>query len=505
MRALRGLPIKKKVILVMMSTTAAGLLVAGSALFLYELKSYHDTLRGELATLANIIGANSTAAVNFEYHNAAVELLSSLQNERHILSACIYLHDGTLFAGYVRSGLDLDCPDRPLEDGFHSEREYVSIYAPIVDQAEQARIGTIYLRSDVSGVWDRLKLYGGVMLFVLAGSGLAAFAISAGLQRLISEPVLALASAARAVSERKDYSVRAEKKSDDELGQFTDAFNQMLAQIQEQDSALRRAKEELEQRVGERTRELELEVAERKRAEEILARQAEELARSNKELEEFAYVASHDLQEPLRMVANYTELLARRYGGRLDADAHEFIGYAVDGANRMQRLINDLLEYSRVGRRADPMSHVDCVDVVQQVLMNLQNVIENKGATITYGDLPVVDGHPGQLLQLFQNLISNAIKFSGGRQPQVHISARCADHCWQFAVQDNGIGIDPRFSDRIFIVFQRLHGYSEYPGTGIGLAICKKIVERHGGKIWVESNPGEGATFYFTIPIRESE
>ena len=247
-------------------------------------------------------------------------------------------------------------------------------------------------------------------------------------------------------------------------------------------------------------------ITSQKQAEEKLKQTLAELERSNADLEQFAYMASHDLQEPLRMVSSFLGLLAERYEGRLDADADQFIQFAVDGARRMQNLINALLEYSRVTTRGRPPQPTDANVALQDALWNLQVAIEEAGATVTHDPLPTVLADPTQLMQLFQNLIGNAIKFRRDEPPTVHISARPAADAgpagkmWEFSVADNGIGIDPKFHERIFGVFQRLHTQRQYPGTGIGLAICKKIVERHGGRIWVESEPGKGSTFYFTLP-----
>lgn len=242
-----------------------------------------------------------------------------------------------------------------------------------------------------------------------------------------------------------------------------------------------------------------LDITARKEAEQEIKRANQELKRSNAELEQFAYVASHDLQEPLRMVSSYTQLLAKRYQDQLDAEANEFIGYAVDGAGRMQILIKDLLEYSRVGTRGNPFTATDIGEVLETVKLNLTNSIEEAGAKMKVNKMPVLNGDGSQLVQLFQNLISNALKFKNGKPPQISISARELKDQWKFTVKDNGIGIDPKYQDRIFMIFQRLHTKEDYVGSGIGLAICKKIVERHGGRIWYESIPGGGTIFYFTL------
>jgi len=227
----------------------------------------------------------------------------------------------------------------------------------------------------------------------------------------------------------------------------------------------------------------------------------EELARSNEDLEQFAYVASHDLQEPLRMVAAYTQLLAERYQGKLDANADKYIHYAVDGALRMQTLVQDLLTFSRVGRNGKDRQPVDMNGVVQLALTNLQAVIRETNANVAYHGLPVVVADRTQMLQLFQNLIGNALKFRRSDAPRVSITAERNEREWTFSVTDNGIGIAPEHAETVFVIFKRLHTRAEYPGSGIGLAICKKIVEQHGGRIWVESQPEAGSTFKFTLPM----
>jgi PAS domain S-box-containing protein len=242
-------------------------------------------------------------------------------------------------------------------------------------------------------------------------------------------------------------------------------------------------------------------ITERKDSEEHLVKTVAELKRSNDELQQFAYVASHDLQEPLRMVASYTQLLAQRYKGRLDSDADAFIAYAVDGSNRMQGLIRDLLAYSRSGTNGKALREIASGDSLEEALTNLRATIEQSGAVVTHDSLPTITTDDRQLAQVFQNLVGNAIKYRGAEVPQVHVSAeKNSSKEWIFSVRDNGLGIDPQYFERIFVIFQRLHGREEFEGTGIGLAICKKIVEQLGGRIWVESQLEKGSTFYFALP-----
>jgi light-regulated signal transduction histidine kinase (bacteriophytochrome) len=241
-------------------------------------------------------------------------------------------------------------------------------------------------------------------------------------------------------------------------------------------------------------------VTERKQTEDALKRSAADLARSNAELEQFAYVASHDLQEPLRAVSSCVQLLQQRYQGQLDARADELITHTVDGSIRMQTLIHDLLAYARVSTRGRDLEPIDSEIVLNEALSNLATVIQESGGVVTHGPLPTIVADPTQLRQVFQNLIGNAIKYRGERPPEVHIDVEHRAGEWQFTLRDNGIGIDPQYFERIFGIFQRLHTRREYPGTGIGLALCKKIIERHGGRIWVASKPEEGSTFCFTIP-----
>lgn len=621
MLSLRNSPIQRKLTFVFILITSTALILACAALYIYERTVFKEALNHNLETLAKVIGDNSETAITFDNPEEANEILAALRAEPQIVAACIYTANGNVLTNWIRPGEIQSLPEKPLfGGGYVSTEDDVGLFSPIINKKTKERAGVIYLRASFQALNVRLKSYAVVVSLILLISFLITFLVSARLVRFLSGPILALANTAKSVSQRKDYSVRAEKRSSDELGTLTDAFNQMLAQIQERDSALRQSNEELEQRVQERTQALQQlqhqnelilnaagegiygldmsgkiafanptaaktsgwtveeltgktdhsflhhsssngiiyneadcpicksfregkvqqsadeifrrkngsifhaefvrtpiiekgkhvgavvlfkDITQRKTAQEALASQTRELARSNAELEQFAYVASHDLQEPLRMVSNYTQLLARRYKDKLDSDAHEFIAFAVDGAIRMQGLINDLLMYSRVGTKGKKFKQTDSSNALGQAIINVRGAIEESRAIVTNDDLPVIIADSGQLVQLFQNLIGNAIKFHGKESPRVHVSAQRQEDCWLFSVRDNGIGIEPQYAERIFIIFQRLHGQSEYPGTGIGLSICKKIVDRHGGRIWVESKAGEGANFFFTIPFHE--
>jgi PAS domain S-box-containing protein len=301
----------------------------------------------------------------------------------------------------------------------------------------------------------------------------AALAAKAGLKGAFALPVLIGDRVLGAV----EFFSREARHPDDWLLSVTLAVGHQIGQLmlrREAESAMREAHEQLQAK-------------------------ARELERSNEELQQFAYVASHDLQEPLRMISSYTQLLERRYGGALEGDAKEFMHYIVDGSSRMKQLIEDLLEYSRVGTRGRAVVSTDSAAALAKALANLRSAQQESGASVTHGELPRVLADANQLAQLFQNLLANAMKFRGAEPPRIHVDAETRADVWVFRVKDNGIGLDPQYGERIFMMFQRLHGKTEYPGTGIGLAICKKIVERHGGRIWVESAPGSGCTFGFTL------
>jgi signal transduction histidine kinase len=468
-----NLSITRKLTLIIMASSATALLLTGLGLIVYDVVTFQRAMAANLSSIAAVVGSNTAAAVVFQDVEAARESLRALRARHSIVSAFAYKKDGTPFAGYVRDRATAAPSTVPA--GFSGERftsDSVEVFEPIRLGAEV--VGAIAIKSDLHEIQERLWRAGQIMLMVLAVSLFVAYGVSSLLQRSVSGPILALAELAESVSARQDYAARAQPRSGDEIGVLVQGFNHMLGQIQKRDGELQKTHGELEQRIA-------------------------ELQRSNGELEQFAYVASHDLQEPLRMITGYTQLLAKRYKGRLDPDADSYIGFAVDGAKRMQALIEALLNYSRVGTRGKPRARTDCESVLKNTLAGLQLAIRQSGAVVTHDPLPNVMADESQISQLLQNLIGNAIKFRNAESPRVHISCKRKSDAWLFSVKDNGIGIDPQYWERIFVIFQRLHTREEYAGTGIGLAICKKIVERHGGTIWVNSEANKGATFYFTL------
>jgi signal transduction histidine kinase len=318
-----------------------------------------------------------------------------------------------------------------------------------------------------------------VCVVIAIGFAMIVVSLAVGLRRTAIRPVSRLAAEVRTVA-GGDFSHRVEQSGPREVRDLGADVNQMRERILHELSALQAAHGELDTRT-------------------------QDLERSNTELEQFAYVASHDLQEPLRKVASFCQLLQRRYSGKLDERADQYIEFAVDGAKRMQELINDLLAFSRVGRIVRDAIDVSCATVLEQAKANLATVIEHSSATVEAGELPTVRAEVPLLTAVFQNLLANAMKFRGDATPRIVIDARRDGDFWEFSFADNGIGIDPDYADRIFVIFQRLHGKGEYPGTGIGLAMCRKIVEYHGGRIWLDTEYRTGARFYFTLPVAPAD
>ena len=611
---------------VIMMACGVVLLLTCAAFFIYEFITYRDITKRELSTIGQIIAANATSSLAFENERNTHQILGSLKAQPHIVAACLYHKDGSILAIYPNSLSPKDFPAAPPTDsGYNFEGNFLEGFQPVRQEGNLQ--GTLYLKSDLKGVSYRVILYAGIGLLFMVISFLFAYFISKRLQRSISNPILELAETSRMVSDKRDYSVRAANRSNDEVGILTDAFNHMLTEIQSQSSQIRALNAGLEEKVELRTKELQ-------NANAILTQQNEfiqtiidssvdviavfnrdleyvivnqrsddiypikrkdligkkmvdvfpavkntpmlsnllrafngeflhhdvyksvasdryfenffiplkdndgnidrvlvmahditnimqaneqlkllnaELEQSNRDLEQFAYVASHDLQEPLRKIQIFSELSEKNI--QYPEILKRYLQKINSSGARMTELIKAVLNYSKLSRLNKEFSEIDLNIIIANIKTDLELVIEEKKASIVAGQLPVIWGNELQLHQLFLNLISNALKFTE-KLPEIIISsvivtaahARKNDGLkkdasyLEISVADNGIGFDPQYAEQIFAIFQRLHSGSEYAGTGIGLALCKKIVENHDGVIAAESEPGKGSTFYIYLP-----
>jgi signal transduction histidine kinase len=500
-RLLRNVRIRQKLVLIIMLATGLALLLAGIVLLVFEVLRFRGDMVSDLNTLADVVAQNSTAALSFDDPDDAEETLDSLDARPSVVAAAIYDRQGRLFAGYTRQGARAGFPAKPEADGARFDEGAVSVFRPV--HQERERIGTVWVRSDLREMYERLTVQAATVGAVFLVAGLAALALSSTLQRVISRPILHLADTARAVSERRDYSIRARKQSEDELGRLVDAFNDMLDQIQQRDTSLRLAKEDLEERVRERTLELRQELAERLRAESELARSNEELQLSNKELDDFAYIASHDLKEPLRGIHNFSSFLLEDYADKLDEEGRSKLETLTRLTRRMEALIDSLLHYSRLGRVDLAIDRIDLNQVVEEVLESLGITLRQSGTEVRIPrPLPTVRADRARVGEIFHNLVVNAMKYNDKERKWIEIGSLDPEEGRPpvFYVRDNGIGIPERHFESVFRIFKRLHARDKFGGgTGAGLTIVRKIVERHSGKIWVESTPGEGTTFYFTL------
>jgi signal transduction histidine kinase len=492
MRLLRDVPIRRKLMLILMLTTGGALLLAGAGLLSLDYFRFRREMVTDLQSLAEIIAQNSTAALSFQDPRAAQETLAALSAKPSVLAASLYDVDKVVFATWARPGRPgrtARFPDRPGPDGALFQSDSLVLFSPVVLDGE--RIGTVYLESGLAEVWARLRLRAVTIFAVFLAAAGAALGFSSALQALISRPIVELADTAHAVSEHNDYTLRAEKRSEDELGRLVDAFNQMLAQIEERDTALLAAKEDLEHRVLERTRELQTANV--------------ELRQSNRELDDFAYIASHDLKEPLRGIHNYSMFLLEDYGGKLDEDGKDKLETLMRLTRRMEVLIDSLLQFSRLGRVDLAMEDVDLGAIVAEVLDSLGINLKEEDVEVRMPrPLPTVRADRARVGEIFYNLIVNAVRYNDKPRKWVEIGWLEEDPP-VFYVRDNGIGIQEKHFDSIFRIFKRLHSREKFGGgTGAGLTIVKKIVERHSGRIWLDSTPGEGTTFYFTLAKGDS-
>lgn len=596
MRSVHRSPIKRKLVTATLATTGMALLVAGVGIIGVDALLYRQSLEHDLTLLARVIAENSTAALSFNDPAAATQILGALRARPHVTAACIYglptQQDSQAFAHYSVDH-DFSCPAlRDLPSWAARQR---TLHEPVV--LNNQTVGTIVLVYDLGELPVRMRRYGSIIFVVFAVAIIAAFLLSARLRSSILEPIYHLVHATTTVSETGDYSVRAQARSDDELGLLVDRFNDMLTRIQARDYEVRAALQQVEderarfaflaesmpQKIFSATPQGSIEYCNAQWTEyaglpaaqiqgwqwtqtlhpddvgptvdawkrcllsgqPFAAQQRfrradgayrwhlsratamrdlagaitmwigshtdiheqketeEELRRANHDLQQFAYSASHDLLEPIRNVAIYSDLISRRYKDKLDGDAGQYLEFLREGAHRLSALVTDLLAYTRASMAELEDQEVDANAALRKALEALTGPIEENHAQITLGTLPSVSVGEVHLQQVFQNLIGNAIKYRSEQPPRIEVSCTVTEGTASFAVTDNGIGIDPEYKEVIFGVFKRLSHDRKLSGTGIGLAICYRIIDRYGGKIWVESQSGRGATFRFTIPVHQ--
>jgi signal transduction histidine kinase len=490
--ALRDWPIQQKLTAMLVSISGLVLLLTAAAFAGYQYWSLRLRTLDALSVRGRIIAANSTASLAFANEADARELLSALRVDPHIVAAVLYDKGGRQFAAYPANVAGDAVPAVPGPDGYRFERGLLIGFQPVVVAGSQ-RLGTLYLASDLRAIYDTFRLSGVIGLAVLAVALLAAYLLSRVLQRTISQPILALAETAKAVSTRQDYSVRAPQVGADELGVLTNAFNQMLARIQDQDRAVRENAAQLEQRVADRTHELE-------ERNESLRRNAAELLAANTELDAFAYSVSHDLRAPLRSIDGFSQILLEDYSEKLDEAGRESLQRVRAASQRMGTLIDDLLKLARVTRAEIRTEDVDLSGMAREIAADLQRTTPERQVEFEIAPGLTARGDTRLLRVALDNLLRNSWKYTA-KQPAPRVEFRSADANGgrTFMVRDNGAGFDMKYADKLFGVFQRLHSAADFEGTGIGLATVRRIINRHGGRIWAEGAVDQGATFYFTL------
>lgn len=508
-RFFRNLPIGTKLAAAILLASTVSLVGAALVIIGYEAGTARDRVANELDSLARLLAVNTEAALRFNDPDAATENLNSLSAQPNIVTAAVYSQDGALFAQYSPDAQAL--PGQVPNPGERFTGNQLELVHPI--GAVAAPSGFVYLKTDLSPLTTFLKRYATIVGAMFAALWLGAAFLAAILQRAIAAPLLGIVEVARAVTEKSDYSLRAEKHGEDEIGLLSDALNQMLAQIQQQHNELQSAYAEL----GQKHSSLLVHMNERRKAEEALrslnaelelrvAARTTQLEDSNRELESFSYSVSHDLRAPLRGIDGFSRILLEEYGSQLDAEGQRLFDVIRRNCLSMGRLIDDLLAFSRLGRT--PLATLDVAmgNVVQEVIAELAAVPGDVIPPLDVGPLPRVKCDPSLIRQVWSNLLANAVKFSAGSEaPHIRIWAETRAGEYVFAVSDNGVGFDMEYSDKLFAVFQRLHGNDEFPGTGIGLATVKRIIVRHGGQVWAEGHPQRGATFFFSLPDRNDD
>jgi signal transduction histidine kinase len=463
-----------------MLTSAAVLLFTFSSYLVYEVVTFRQTYVRQLYTLARIISTNCTAGLAFDSPDDAGEVLSALKAEKHIVVAALYDKHGNLFSKYPQDYPLQTIPKDQIrfQENHRFEESHLVMFEPVVQNNNT--LGVLYLKSDMDAMYERINLYATIAAVVIAISFVVAYFLSNRLQRSISYPVYALTQTAKTVSEKKDYSVRANKTGNDEIGYLTDAFNQMLAEIQAQNAQIQVFHQKLELTIERRTHDLEV---------------------ANKELEAFSYSVSHDLRAPLRSINGFSRILLEDYGHLLDEEGLQTLNTIMRNGTRMGQLIDDLLAFSRLGKQHVAKLNLDMTAIAKTVSDDLKEHYGNK-SEIVINPLPEIKGDSSMLRQVMQNLISNALKYSMKKdKPLVEIGAYRENGENVYYVKDNGAGFNMQYYDKLFGVFQRLHNGNDFEGTGVGLALVHRIIAKHEGRIWAEAKENEGATFFFALPV----
>lgn len=460
------------------------LLICGTVLcltcvsfYVYEYVTVKRNSQKQLSVIGNIIATNSTAALAFKDQDAAREILASLRAQPRITAAALYTEDGNLFIRYSANVSDTLVPDK-AGTGHTFQTSYLDDFEPVVQNGK--KLGTLYIRSDMKVFHDRMKLLLILAISLLIVSLIIASFLAHKFQRSISAPILDLVDTSKAVSDRHDYALRAEKYGNDELGSLTDAFNDMLSQIETQRAEIVSFNQQLEQKVAVRTNELE---------------------QANRELESFSYSVSHDLRAPLRRISSFINMIKTRVNGKLDEESSALLDRVTANSDKMGRLIDDLLAFARIGRMQLEKKVVSMNRIVKDASDEISRQEAGHNIQFTIHPLPEVLADPAAITQVWENLISNAVKYSANKEValiEIGSQSRAADIV--YFVKDNGSGFDMEHYHKLFTAFERLHSNQEFEGTGVGLAIVQRIVEKHGGRIWAESKKGEGAAFYFSLP-----
>lgn len=496
--------VRYRLIMVVLTTNLVALLVAGVALVYYDLRNYQTILENELVTQAEILGRASAPALEFDDAKSAEVYLSLLNAEPVIRAAAIYSSNGKLFASYTSQARPAkEFPALPDVDGVRVNSDVMELFMRIVEDNEI--LGSVYLRAGYQQ-FERMLRYLGILGTVLLLSMIAAFLMATWLQATVTRPILDITDIARQVMSSRNYSLRANKTTDDEIGYLVDAFNDMLSEIGNRATENEVAKKNLEHENHERIhaeeemRKLNAELEER------VFERTEQLQSVNKELEAFSYSVSHDLRAPLRAITGFSNLLIRDHGEELNKEAARKLEVIIGESQRMGTLIDDLLAFSRLGRKVIQLADLDMTEMAQSTFDDLYKQNDGPAVEFKLATLPRGKGDRSLLGQVWTNLLSNALKFSSNRKhPVIEVNAISDEQEYIYFIRDNGAGFDPRYQSKLFEVFQRLHDANEFPGTGVGLALVQRIITRHGGRVWAESKPDAGATFYFSLPREKSD